>query len=81
MTRTSCISPPPKNPSIKLYEWQVKFCQENQCTAKLLAFFIAWHDWKLEHDRYIKMKQLNDARSVKKVCLGADEILAKCLAK
>jgi hypothetical protein len=54
MTYTSCISPPAKNPYIQLHEWQVKFCQGNDCAAKLLAFFIAWHDWKIKHDSYYR---------------------------
>lgn len=52
--KTSCIQSPNDNRYIQVFDWQVKFCQGNHCTAFVLAHFIAWHDWKLQHDLYYK---------------------------
>ena len=56
--RTSCIRHPENNRYIQLHEWQLNFCQENHCAALLLAFFIAWHDWKIRNDQYYR--RVND---------------------
>lgn len=54
MNHSTCIRHPEKNRYIQLYDWQVSFCQNNHCAALLLAYFIAWHDWKLRNDQYYR---------------------------
>ena len=51
---SSCIRHPENTRYIQLFDWQVAFCQGNHCAALLLAYFIAWHDWKCKHDQYYR---------------------------
>lgn len=53
--KTSCIRHPESDPYIILRGWEVAFCDGKHCAALLLAFFIAWHDWKLVHDQYYRL--------------------------
>lgn len=50
--KSSCIRHPERNPFIQLYDWQIKFCENNHCAALILSVFIGWHDWKLVNDQY-----------------------------
>ena len=50
--KSSCIRQPQNNRYIQVCEWQVQFCQGNHCAAFVLSHFIAWHNWKLNHDEY-----------------------------
>ena len=50
--KTSCIRHPESTRYIQLNDWQVKFCQNNRAAAFLLSHFSAWHDWKLQNDKY-----------------------------
>lgn len=50
--KSSCIRQPQNNRYIQVCEWQVEFCQGNHCAAFVLSHFIAWHNWKLNHDEY-----------------------------
>jgi len=52
--RSSCIRQPQNNRYIQVWEWQVAFCQGNHCAAFVLSHFIAWHNWKLNHDEYYR---------------------------
>jgi len=52
--KTSCIRHPESSRYIQPHDWHVAFCQGNHCAALLLAFFIAWHDWKLKNDQYYR---------------------------
>jgi len=57
MSHSTCIRQPGTR-YIQIHEWQIKFCQNNHCAGLLLAFFIAWHDWKKQHDQYYR--NIND---------------------
>ena len=50
--KSSCIQQPKNNHYIQVSAWQVQFCRGNHCAAFILSHFIAWHDWKLNHDEY-----------------------------
>ncbi len=50
--KSSCIQQPKNNHYIQVSAWQVQFCQGNHCAAFVLSHFIAWHDWKINHDEY-----------------------------
>ena len=50
--KSTCVHHPQSNRYIQVYEWQIAFCNQNHCAAFLLSNFIAWHDWKLNHDEY-----------------------------
>ena len=50
--KSSCVQQPNNNRYIQVNEWQIAFCRQNHCAAFLLSHFIAWHDWKLNHDEY-----------------------------
>ena len=50
--KSTCVHHPKSNRYIQVYEWQIDFCRQNHCAAFLLSHFIAWHDWKLNHDEY-----------------------------
>jgi len=50
--KSSCVQQPNNNRYIQVNEWQIAFCHQNHCAAFLLSHFIAWHDWKLNHDEY-----------------------------
>lgn len=50
--KSSCVQQPNNDRYIQVYEWQIAFCNQNHCAAFLLSNFIAWHDWKLNHDEY-----------------------------
>ena len=48
----SCIRQAQNNRYIQVCEWQIQFCQGNHCAAFVLSHFIAWHNWKLNHDEH-----------------------------
>lgn len=50
--KTSTVRNPDRSSYIQLHEWQVGFCQNNHCAALVLAYFMSWHDWKLQNDKY-----------------------------
>lgn len=50
--KSSCVQQPNNNRYIQVNEWQIAFCRQNHCAAFLLSHFMAWHDWKLNHDEY-----------------------------
>ena len=59
MSVTSCICHPPGAHYLKLYEWQIEFCEGNQCAAALLSYFEYCHNWKLQQLQQAKAH--NDA--------------------
>jgi hypothetical protein len=46
--RTGCIRHPAGARYLKIYEWQLEFCEGNQCAAALMSYFEYCHNWKLE---------------------------------
>jgi hypothetical protein len=46
--RTGCIRHPVGARYLKIYEWQLEFCDGNQCAAALMSYFEYCHNWKLE---------------------------------
>jgi hypothetical protein len=45
--KTGCIRHPVDARFLKIYAWQLEFCDGNQCAAALLSFFEYCHNWKL----------------------------------
>ena len=56
--KSSCIAHPPNETLFIVREWQMAFCEGNECAAKLMSFFEYWHNIKL--DMREKNKQAND---------------------
>lgn len=52
----SSIKDPINGKEIKVYEWQVKFCNGDHCAAALLSFFIKNHDLLMEHTEKEKLQ-------------------------
>ena len=58
--KTSCISHPANNPSLKIHAWQLKAVKENLCAAALLSYF----ESILNHDSSIQdFQQKFDGRA------------------
>jgi len=55
--KSSCISHPKKEPLVIIRQWQLEFCDGNQCAAALMSFFEYWHGIKLEQSE--KASQFN----------------------
>lgn len=49
MSRTSCVRHPAEARYLKIYQWQLEFCDGNACAAALLSYFEFCHNWKLQH--------------------------------
>jgi hypothetical protein len=48
MSRTSCIRHPTEALFLKIYRWQIDFCEGNPCAAALMSYFEFCHNGKLQ---------------------------------
>ena len=58
MSQTSCIRHPANARFLKIYQWQLDFCDGNACAAALMSYFEFCHNGKLQHLQ--QSKTLND---------------------
>ena len=59
MSQTSCIRHPANARFLKIYQWQLDFCDGNACAAALMSYFEFCHNGKLQQLQ--QSKTLNDA--------------------
>jgi hypothetical protein len=59
MSKTSCVRHPANARFLKIYQWQLDFCDGNACAAALLSYFGFCHNGKLQ--QLPQAKVLNDA--------------------
>jgi hypothetical protein len=59
VSQTSCIRHPANARFLKIYQWQLDFCDGNACAAALMSYFEFCHNGKLQQLR--QSKTLNDA--------------------
>ena len=59
MSQTSCIRHPANTRFLKIYQWQLDFCDGNACAAALMSYFEFCHNGKLQQQG--QAKTLNDA--------------------
>ena len=58
MSQTSCIRHPENARFLKIYQWQLDFCDGNACAAALMSYFEFCHNGKLQQLQ--QSKTLND---------------------
>ena len=58
MSQTSCIRHPANARFLKIYQWQLDFCDGNACAAALMSYFEFCHNGKLQQLQ--QSKTLND---------------------
>ena len=58
MSQTSCIRHPANTRFLKIYQWQLDFCDGNACAAALMSYFEFCHNGKLQ--QLEQSKTLND---------------------
>jgi hypothetical protein len=58
VSQTSCIRHPANARFLKIYQWQLDFCDGNACAAALMSYFEFCHNGKLQHLQ--QSKALND---------------------
>jgi hypothetical protein len=59
VSQTSCIRHPANARFLKIYQWQLDFCDGNACAAALMSYFEFCHNGKLQQLQ--QSKTLNDA--------------------
>ena len=59
MSQTSCIRHPSNTRFLKIYQWQLDFCDGNACAAALMSYFEFCHNGKLQ--QLEQSRTLNDA--------------------
>jgi hypothetical protein len=59
VSQTSCIRHPTNARFLKIYQWQLDFCDGNACAAALMSYFEFCHNGKLQQLQ--QSKTLNDA--------------------
>jgi hypothetical protein len=58
VSQTSCIRHPANTRFLKIYQWQLDFCDGNACAAALMSYFEFCHNGKLQQLQ--QSKTLND---------------------
>jgi hypothetical protein len=58
VSQTSCIRHPANTRFLKIYQWQLDFCDGNACAAALMSYFEFCHNGKLQ--QLEQSKTLND---------------------
>jgi hypothetical protein len=58
VSQTSCIRHPANARFLKIYQWQLDFCDGNACAAALMSYFEFCHNGKLQQLQ--QSKTLND---------------------
>jgi hypothetical protein len=48
VSQTSCIRHPSNTRFLKIYQWQLDFCDGNACAAALMSYFEFCHNGKLQ---------------------------------
>src|SRR5271166_3533620 len=61
MSLTSCVRHPANARFLKVYQWQIDFCDGNTCAAALLSHFEFCHNWKLAHLAEARLRGVRDS--------------------